>query len=174
MIAVNCLATARMCRVALPLLAAAGGGTVINVGSGAAAQPTPYLSAYAATKAFVEHLPRSLDREWRPRNVRVLCVAPYYVAATGLYKSRASWHAPPAPVIVDGVFATLNDPRSKALELTRACAAHEIIGVLFTSIAEDPVLSVVCAPVVWCLGASGSMREVMARSRGRYLASQAR
>ena len=76
MITVNCAATAKMCRVALPLLAERG-GIIVNVGSGSAAQPTPYLSHYSATKAFVEQLSRSLDREWRPRNVRVLCAAPY-------------------------------------------------------------------------------------------------
>ena len=170
MIIVNCLATAQMCRVALPLLAERG-GVIVNVGSGSAAQPTPYLSHYSATKAFVEQLSRSLDREWRPRNVRVLCAAPYYVSATGLYKARASWHAPPAQVIVDGVFATLGDARQGSFEVIRACTAHEVIGVLFTSIAEDPILSSIGAPVARLLGASGSMVEVMAKARGRYLAS---
>ena len=170
MISINCLATAKMCRVALPLLAERG-GVIVNVGSGSAAQPTPYLSHYSATKAFVEQLSRSLDREWRPRNVRVLCAAPYYVSSTGLYKARASWHAPPAQVIVDGVFATLSDARQGSFEVIRACTAHEVIGVLFTSIAEDPVLSSIGAPVTRLLGASGSMVEVMAKARGRYLAS---
>ena len=170
MISINCLATAKMCRVALPLLAERG-GVIVNVGSGSAAQPTPYLSHYSATKAFVEQLSRSLDREWRPRNVRVLCAAPYYVSATGLYKARASWHAPPAQVIVDGVFATLGDARQGSFEVIRACTAHEVIGVLFTSIAEDPILSSIGAPVARLLGASGSMVEVMAKARGRYLAS---
>ena len=170
MITVNCAATAKMCRVALPLLAERG-GVIVNVGSGSAAQPTPYLSHYSATKAFVEQLSRSLDREWRPRNVRVLCAAPYYVSATGLYKARPSWHAPPAQVIVDGVFATLGDARQGSFEVIRACVAHEVIGVLFTSVAEDPVLSSIGAPVARLLGASGSMVEVMAKARGRYLAS---
>jgi short-subunit dehydrogenase len=170
MITVNCCATAKMCRVALPLLAERG-GVIVNVGSGSAAQPTPYLSHYSATKAFVEQLSRSLDREWRPRNVRVLCAAPYYVSSTGLYKARASWHAPPAQVIVDGVFATLGDARQGSSEVIRACVAHEVIGVLFTAIAEDPVLSAIGAPVARLLGASGSMVEVMAKARGRYLAS---
>ena len=171
MVSINCLATAKMCRVALPLLAERG-GVIVNVGSGSAAQPTPYLSHYSATKAFVEQLSRSLDREWRPRNVRVLCAAPYYVSSTGLYKARASWHAPPAQVIVDGVFATLGDARQGSFEVIRACTAHEVIGVLFTSIAEDPVLSSIGAPVARLLGASGSMVEVMAKARGRYLASR--
>ena len=170
MITVNCAATAKMCRVALPLLAERG-GVIVNVGSGSAAQPTPYLSHYSATKAFVEQLSRSLDREWRPRNVRVLCAAPYYVSSTGLYKARASWHAPPAQAIVDGVFATLGDARQGSFEVIRACVAHEVIGVLFTSVAEDPVLSSIGAPVARLLGASGSMVEVMAKARGRYLAS---
>ena len=112
-----------------------------------------------------------MDREWRPRNVRVLCAAPYYVSSTGLYKARASWHAPPAQVIVDGVFATLGDARQGSFEVIRACVAHEVIGVLFTSVAEDPVLSSIGAPVARLLGASGSMVEVMAKARGRYLAS---
>ena len=39
------------------------------------------------------------------------------------------------------------------------------------NIAEDPVLSSIGAPVARLLGASGSMVEVMAKARGRYLAS---
>lgn len=52
-----------------------GGGTIVNIGSSAAFQPLPYMSAYAATKAFVHSFTLAVAAE-RPGRVRVLLVAP--------------------------------------------------------------------------------------------------
>jgi len=51
-------------------------GAVINIASTAAFQPTPYLSTYGATKAFVLHWSLGLSEEWREYGVQVLCVCP--------------------------------------------------------------------------------------------------
>ena len=171
MVRVNCLGTARMCQVALPDVAGRGGGAVVNVSSGSAVQPTPYLAVYSATKAFVAQLSTSLDREWRPRNVRVLCAQPYYVSGTGLFKAtRASFNAPPPDVVVDGTLATLARDAQSAVEVTRTCLAHAIIAFLFETVAEDPVLAAVTAPLARRLGINGSMVEVMSKARARFLA----
>lgn len=52
------------------------GGAVINVASTAAFQPTAYLAAYGASKAFVLHWSLALNEELRGTGVRVLAVCP--------------------------------------------------------------------------------------------------
>jgi uncharacterized protein len=84
------LLTARL----LPHLRARG-GAVVNIASIAAFQPTPLLSVYGATKAFVLNWSLALWRELLGTNVHVLCVCP---GPTGTNFFRAAGFAePPLP-----------------------------------------------------------------------------
>lgn len=62
----------------------ADGGSVVNVASVAGQDGAPYMSHYAASKAAVINLTRTLGYEWASEDVRVNCVAPGYVATPGL------------------------------------------------------------------------------------------
>ena len=59
----------------LPLLKARG-GAIINVASTAAFQPTAYMAAYGASKAFVLHWSLALNEELRGSGVNALAVCP--------------------------------------------------------------------------------------------------
>jgi len=61
-----------------------GSGTVINPSSVAGQRGAPYMSHYAAAKAGVENLTRSLVVEWADRDVRVNCLVPGYVTTPGV------------------------------------------------------------------------------------------
>ena len=54
------------------------GGQIINTGSVAAFQPIPYIGVYGATKALVVSYSRALNRELRPRGIRVTAVCPFW------------------------------------------------------------------------------------------------
>jgi len=58
----------------LPLLE--GGGHVINIGTSLTRHASPATAVYAASKAAIETLSRSLAVELGPRGIRVNCVAP--------------------------------------------------------------------------------------------------
>ncbi len=60
----------------LPQMRERGSGSIINVSSIAAFQPIPYLSVYAASKAFVRSFSEALWAENRQYGVRVLVVSP--------------------------------------------------------------------------------------------------
>lgn len=80
-----------LCRLALPLMAARGGGSAILVSSIAAIRASNGLGIYGISKAAVAALARQLAAEWGPRGVRVNALAP------GLIKtefSRALWEDP--------------------------------------------------------------------------------
>ena len=67
-------------RAAVPVMAAAGGGTIITVGSGAAQHPLEGWSAYCAAKAGALMLTRVADLEHRARGLRILSLSPGTVA----------------------------------------------------------------------------------------------
>ena len=59
---------------------AQGGGTIINISSGAAHNPVEGWSAYCSSKAAVYMLTRAADKELRDKGVRVLGLSPGTVA----------------------------------------------------------------------------------------------
>jgi len=69
-------------------------GTIINVASTAAFQPVPFMTTYAATKAFVLSFSEALAEENRPFNVRVMGLCPG-VTETNFFEA-AHGHKPPA------------------------------------------------------------------------------
>lgn len=73
---VNVRGTFLMLRVFGALLAEAGHGTIVNISSIGARQPTPGLGHYEATKAAVDALTRTAAIELAPSGVRVNAVAP--------------------------------------------------------------------------------------------------
>jgi short-subunit dehydrogenase len=57
-------------------MAARGRGTILNVGSTASFQPTPFFAVYAATKAYVLSFSLALARELADRGVAVIALCP--------------------------------------------------------------------------------------------------
>lgn len=70
-----------------------GRGRILNVGSFAGLNATPYFAAYAATKSYVLSFSLALRAELRPRGVGVTCLLPGYVrtnfdAAAGIRSAK--------------------------------------------------------------------------------------
>jgi short-subunit dehydrogenase len=76
MVRLNCEAVMRLTRHFLPGMLARRDGGVIQVASTSAFQPTPFMSTYGATKAFVLSLSLALAEETRDSGVRVLAFCP--------------------------------------------------------------------------------------------------
>lgn len=69
----------RMCRAVLPILAKRRAGSIVNIASVSALRGNPGQVNYAASKAAVVALTRSLAREMARRNIRVNAVAPGFI-----------------------------------------------------------------------------------------------
>ncbi|WP_044008467.1 SDR family oxidoreductase [Leisingera methylohalidivorans] len=67
-------------RFAIPVMMAQGGGTIVNISSGAAVSAMEGWSHYCASKAAVLSLTRVADREYRDRGLRVIGLSPGTVA----------------------------------------------------------------------------------------------
>ena len=76
MIRLNCEALVAMTNACLPYMAQ--DSRVVQFGSLAAFQPTPYVNVYAATKAFVYSYSRALRVELKSRKIKVTVVCPFW------------------------------------------------------------------------------------------------
>jgi NAD(P)-dependent dehydrogenase (short-subunit alcohol dehydrogenase family) len=74
-LSLNFMSYVRTSRVIVPAMAAAGGGSVVNIASDLAKQPEPIPADYAASKAAILSLTKSLSLEYAP-GVRVNAVCP--------------------------------------------------------------------------------------------------
>jgi uncharacterized protein len=76
MVQVNCSAVVHLTHLYLPLMVARRRGHILIVASTAAFQAVPYISTYAATKAFDLLFAEGLAEEVRPYGVRVCALCP--------------------------------------------------------------------------------------------------
>jgi hypothetical protein len=76
MIRLNCEALAVITGELLPPMIARNRGGFLQVASVAGFQPTPYISVYGATKAFVVNFTAGLAEELRESNVRMCALCP--------------------------------------------------------------------------------------------------
>jgi len=76
MVQVNCGAVVHLCKLFLPGMIARRRGDVLIVASTASFQAVPFISTYAATKAFDLFLAEGLAEEMKPHGIRVCALCP--------------------------------------------------------------------------------------------------
>jgi uncharacterized protein len=91
----NAAAVVDLTHAFLPAMLERGRGGIINVASMAAFQPLPYMSVYAATKAFVLAFSQGIRGEVRGQGIKVLAVCPGpvdtpFFEATGSSRLRST------------------------------------------------------------------------------------
>ena len=75
-VGINIKGTLYGCQAAIPAMAARGGGSIINVSSGAIDLPVSGFGLYSITKAGVAQLTHTLAQEVGDRSIRVNALAP--------------------------------------------------------------------------------------------------
>ena len=76
MIQLNITAVVELTGLFLPQMKQRGTGGIINISSIAGFQPLPYMSIYAATKAFVLNFTEALWAENKDSGVNILALCP--------------------------------------------------------------------------------------------------
>ncbi len=79
MLAVNLTAPAFLSRALLPLLRAAGGGSIVNIGSIEGLAANPQHAAYCASKGGVHALTKAMAVDLGNDNIRVNAIAPGWI-----------------------------------------------------------------------------------------------
>ena len=125
-----CLTGQFLCaRQAIPLIKAAGGGALVNMGSAASKHGYAYRAPYSAAKFGVIGLTQSLAKELGPDNIRVNCLNPVFNPDTGLAAEFAGGPVDDArrakflATIPLGRFSTAQDVANAALYLASDEAA---------------------------------------------------
>jgi len=77
MIDLNCKALVAVTRTVLPYMAA--GSHILQLASNSSWQPVPYITTYGATKAMVLSYSRAMNRELKPRGIRMMSMNPGWV-----------------------------------------------------------------------------------------------
>jgi NAD(P)-dependent dehydrogenase (short-subunit alcohol dehydrogenase family) len=80
-IAINLSGTYYVCRAAIPLMVAAGGGTIVNITSVAGHKAWAEDVAYNASKAGVHQMTKTIAVEYATRGIRANCLAPGVIDA---------------------------------------------------------------------------------------------
>lgn len=112
--AINLRSQIMLANLALPHIAARGGGAVILMASLSALRGNGAINAYALAKAGLAQLARNLAVEWGPQGVRVNAIAP------GFIRTELS-----APLMADQAFM---QRRMQMTPLRRAGEPQEVAG----------------------------------------------
>jgi short-subunit dehydrogenase len=68
-----------MTHLVLPQMVSRGRGVIINISSLSALKPIPRLSAYSASKAFVDHFSRGLSFEYKSKGIIIQSLIPSFI-----------------------------------------------------------------------------------------------
>jgi NAD(P)-dependent dehydrogenase (short-subunit alcohol dehydrogenase family) len=131
-IGLNLLPAVRATRSVLPVMLAAGRGSIVNISSVNAFLPDPAVIDYSAAKAALANFSKALSKEFGGRGIRVNTVSPGPVAT-------ALWLG------ADGVAQTVAHATGLKPEEVADQAAHDSVTGRFTQPAEvaDAVLLLV-------------------------------
>ncbi|RZC36166.1 glutaryl-CoA dehydrogenase, partial [Asbolus verrucosus] len=136
-ISCNIYSVTNMCKIVLPAMAERRRGVIVNVSSTAAQIPSPLLTVYAASKAYVQKFSEDLSSEYSKFGITVQCILPGYVA-TNMSKIRSStWMAPSPITYVKEAIKTIG-----VLEQTTGYYPHALlVGVIHTLNSLSPRIS---------------------------------
>lgn len=121
LINVNSLSCARMTHMILLAMLKRNKGVIMNLGSEAGEFPTPLLSEYAATKAFIKLFTKSVAYEYRDKPDIIIQFINPCVVSTNMSKMRPSYFSPTPSAYVSGVLKTVGK-----LSVTSGCFQHEL------------------------------------------------
>jgi len=130
----NVVSLTKMSAIVLPGMVARKGGVIINNASASGRVPTPMLTTYSATKAYVDFFSRALNIEYKSKGIIVQSLCPYFVA-TKLAAVRKSLMAPTPSSFVSEAIKTIGTQ-----QVTNGCMIHNIQGWLFENVIPRSVL----------------------------------
>ena len=114
---VNLVGPYLLARAALPLMIAAGGGTIVNIGSGAA-WGKPGIAAYGAAKAGLAGLSAAMAYDHLAERIRVNQVVPGPGTASGMVEAMAGQGRAPARTVTGRPTAPADVARAVAFLLS--------------------------------------------------------
>ncbi|KAM9148334.1 very-long-chain 3-oxoacyl-CoA reductase [Pangshura tecta] len=136
MININIMSVCKMTRLVLPSMLERSTGIILNISSAAGMYPSPLLTLYSATKAFVDFFSRGLHAEYKSKGIIVQSVLPYFVA-TKMSKIRKPTFDKPSPeTYVRAALGTIG-----LQSQTNGCLPHAILGWICSLLPTSAVIN---------------------------------
>ncbi|XP_030307793.1 LOW QUALITY PROTEIN: very-long-chain 3-oxoacyl-CoA reductase [Calypte anna] len=136
MININIMSVCKMTRLVLPGMLERSKGVILNIASAAGMYPTPLLTLYSSTKAFVDYFSRGLHAEYKSKGIIVQSVLPYYVV-TKLSKIRKATFDKPTPeTYVRAALGTVG-----LQSQTNGCLPHALMAWIFSLLPTPSVIN---------------------------------
>lgn len=107
LINVNVIACTRMIFIVLPWMEKKRKGVILNISSITGSYPSPFLSGYSASKAYMDFLSRALQMEYRDHGIIIQSVLPGYVMTKLSKKRKTSFFIPSPEDFVKGSLKTV-------------------------------------------------------------------
>ena len=79
-VSVNTGAVTMMTRIVLPQMVERKKGGIINISSGASIGPSALMSAYSASKIYVNYFTEAVRQEYSRKGITVQTLTPFYIA----------------------------------------------------------------------------------------------
>ncbi|XP_063725844.1 very-long-chain 3-oxoacyl-CoA reductase-like [Symsagittifera roscoffensis] len=131
---INCMSVVRMMSIVMPGMMERKRGAIINISSASGIRPTPLLSSYGATKAFVDSISKAVSTEViysKNPNVIVQSVTPFFVKTKLAGIKRSSFFVPEPNYFAQSALNTVG-----VFDHTYGCLSHELQGAV-VSIVPD-------------------------------------
>ena len=123
-----------MTALVLPQMVERKSGVIVNLSSLSGWRPTPLLSVYSGTKAYVDMFTRGMTAEYKKLGITIQLVAPGYVVSklTKFVVNKASIIAPAPEVLVKSALGRLGiDSR------TTGFWSHDVLFCLLTDVLPE-------------------------------------
>ncbi|XP_034230902.1 very-long-chain 3-oxoacyl-CoA reductase [Thrips palmi] len=152
----NVHSVTNMSLLVMPRMVERKKGVVINVSSATALFPSPLLTVYGATKAYVDKLSEDLQAEYGSQGVTVQCILPGVVATNMSKVRRATWMSPTPDQFVESALK-----RVGILEKTPGYYPHSLL--VWAIQLMQSISPTLCLYVI-----KNTMLNVRERARRRY------
>lgn len=120
-----------MTAICLPGMIKKRKGIIINNASASGRTPTPMLTVYSATKAYMDFFSRALSVEYAQKGIIVQSLCPYFVS-TKLSLARRSFTTPKPHEYVASAIKTLGSQT-----VTNGCIVHNIQVIFFIDLIQN-------------------------------------
>ena len=135
-IAVNLIGTFNCCHAVIPYMQKQGGGKIINLKGYGADFPSPYVTAYGASKAALVAFTKSLAREYKQDGISVNIFSPGVVKTELITNVSTTPKGADHLSRIDWAIDLMAGPvdRAAALAVKMACMGTEITGKSFHAV----------------------------------------
>ncbi|XP_076286080.1 glutathione S-transferase LANCL1 [Lasioglossum baleicum] len=157
----NVVVVTNMCRILLPQMVVRGKGVIVNVASMVAVLPSPLLTVFAATKAYIVKFSRDLQIEYAKHGIIVQCLLPGTVTNHTLYSPKPGSMVPTPEKYVQSAMKSIGKDT-----VTTGFLQHSILITMIKLIYRASPTSV----VLWMINVmEGNRNNVLRRYIGRAL-----